>query len=110
VNACKERKKDEYLKSICGISNLPCKIVQLYDIHELSSAADNSSEMLRKELTDIRRQLTDSNYEKEKYNSSNKELRDYVKRIEGEKREQGRALEEAFQKISSKLLVSVECS
>ena len=50
----------------------------------------------------MRRQLTDSNYEKEKYNSSNKELRDYVKRIEGEKRETGRALEEAFQKISSK--------
>jgi rootletin len=59
---------------------------------------------LRKELTDVRRQLTDSNYEKEKYSSSNKELRDYVKRIEGEKREQGRGLEEAFQKISGKLL------
>jgi rootletin len=59
---------------------------------------------LRKELTDVRRQLADSNYEKEKYNSSNKELRDYVKRIEGEKREQGRGLEEAFQRISGKLL------
>lgn len=74
----------------------------MYDIRELSSAVENSSEVLRKELTDIRRQLADSNYEKEKYSSSNKELRDYVKRIEGEKREQGRALEEAFQKISSK--------
>jgi hypothetical protein len=30
-----------------------------------------------------------------------------VKRIEGEKREQGRGLEEAFQKISGKLLVIV---
>jgi rootletin len=59
---------------------------------------------LRKELTDVRRQLADSSYEKEKYNSSNKELRDYVKRIEGEKREQGRGLEEAYQKISSKRL------
>jgi molecular chaperone GrpE (heat shock protein) len=47
----------------------------------------NSGETLRKELTDVRRQLADSNYEKEKYNSSNKELRDYVKRIEREKRE-----------------------
>lgn len=56
--------------------------------------------MLRKELVDIRRQLTDTNYEKDKYNSSNKELREYVKRIEGEKREQGRALEEAYQKIA----------
>jgi rootletin len=59
---------------------------------------------LRKELTDVRRQLADSSYEKEKYNNSNKELRDYVKRIEGEKREQGRGLEEAYQRISSKLL------
>lgn len=62
--------------------------------------AENSIETLRKELVDVRRQLTDTNYEKEKYNSSNKELRDHVKRTEGEKREQGRALEEAYQKIA----------
>lgn len=76
------------------------------DICEPFSAAENSSDILRKDLIDIRRQLADSNYEKEKYNTSNKELRDYVKRIEGEKREQGRALEEAFQKISSKYFVT----
>jgi rootletin len=75
---------------------------EFYCICELSATAENNSEMLRKELTDVRKQLTDSNYEKEKYNSSNKELREYVKRIEGDKREQGRGLEEAYQKISSK--------
>lgn len=79
---------------------------KFYCICELSATAENSSEMLRKELTDVRKQLTDSNYEKEKYNSSNKELRDYVKRIEGDKREQGRGLEEAYQKISSKCVVT----
>ncbi|KAG8232603.1 hypothetical protein J437_LFUL010724, partial [Ladona fulva] len=61
---------------------------------------ENMMETLRKELTDTRRQLTDSNYEKDKYGVSNKELREHVKRIEGEKREGGRALEEAFQKIT----------
>lgn len=65
-------------------------------------SVENTSESLRKDLTDVRRQLTDSNYEKDKYHSSNKELRDYVKRIETEKREQSRELEESFQKISSK--------
>lgn len=49
---------------------------------------------------DIRRQLADCTYEKEKYNSSNKELREHVKRIESEKREQSRTLEESYQKIS----------
>jgi rootletin len=68
--------------------------------HKLKEA-ENSSETLCKELTDVRRQLADSSYEKEKYNSSNKELRDYVKRIEGEKSEQGRSLEEAHKRIST---------
>lgn len=50
---------------------------------------------------DARRQLGDTTFEKEKYNTSNKELRETLKRSEGEKREQARTLEEAFQKISS---------
>lgn len=66
-----------------------------------SNAAENSSESLRKELTDIRRQLADVNFEKEKYHATNKELRDHVKRAEAEKRDQTRQIEEAFQKISS---------
>lgn len=66
---------------------------------------ENNSECLRKELTDVRRLLADSNFEKEKYHNSNKELREHVKRTESEKREQARQLEDAYQKISSKLIV-----
>lgn len=65
--------------------------------------AENLNETLRKELMDVRRQLGDSTYEKEKYNSSNKELREHVKRIESEKREQNRTLEEAYQKIAGNI-------
>lgn len=50
----------------------------------------------------MRRQLADCNFEKEKYQNTNKELREHVKRIEGEKRETARTLEEAFQKIACK--------
>lgn len=64
-------------------------------------------ESLRKELTDIRRQLADSNFEKEKYHNTNKELRDHVKRTEGEKREQSRQIEEVLHKITSKSKVVV---
>ncbi|XP_046406098.1 rootletin [Ischnura elegans] len=74
---------------------------QLHDTTRKLKEVENLIESLRKELTDTRRQLNDSNYEKEKYGVSNKELREHVKRIEGEKREGGRALEEAFQKISA---------
>ncbi|XP_043473527.1 rootletin isoform X3 [Leptopilina heterotoma] len=63
--------------------------------------AENTIESCRKELVDIRRQLTDSNFEKDKYSSTNKELREYVKRIESEKREQNRALEEGHQKVAA---------
>lgn len=65
--------------------------------------AENVNETLRKELVDTRRQLADSTYEKDKYNSSNKELREHVKRIESEKREQSRTLEESYQKIAGNL-------
>jgi rootletin len=64
--------------------------------------ADITIESSRKELVDVRRQLTDSNYEKEKYNCSNKELRERIKQVEGDKREQARTLEEIYQKISGK--------
>ena len=52
-------------------------------------------------MTDTRRQLADSNIERDKYSDSNKELRDHVKRVESSKREQARAIEEALQKISN---------
>lgn len=78
--------------------------ITVYIIHAylISFTVENISEGLRKDLTDVRRQLADSNYEKEKYNNSNKELRDHVKRTESEKREVSRELEESFQKIASK--------
>lgn len=53
----------------------------------------------------MRRQLADTTYEKEKYNNSNKELREHVKKIESERREQGRTLEETYQKIASQYIV-----
>lgn len=56
---------------------------------------------MRKELTDARRGLADSNIERDKYANTNKDLRDHVKRVEGQRREQGRNLEEALQKISN---------
>lgn len=67
-------------------------------------AADNVNETVGKELMDIRRQLADTKYEKEKYNNSNKELREHVKQIESERREQGRTLEELYQKIAGQLI------
>ena len=60
---------------------------------------------LRKELVDVRRQLADSNFAMDKYNNTNKELREHVKRIESEKRENTRALEESYQKISGMLSI-----
>lgn len=59
------------------------------------------SDGIRKELVDCRRALAESNIEREKYASTNKELRDHVKRVEGQRREQGRNLEEAIQKLVS---------
>lgn len=65
-------------------------------------SAENNTESLKKELTDVRRLLTDSNFEKEKYHNTNKDLRDHIKKTESEKREQARQIEEAYQKITSK--------
>lgn len=65
-----------------------------------SFTAEITIEISRKELVDLRRQLTDSNFEKEKYNSTNKELRERIKQVETEKREQARTLEDSYQKIA----------
>ncbi|KAL0100440.1 hypothetical protein PUN28_019642 [Cardiocondyla obscurior] len=74
---------------------------QLHDTVRKLKDADNVNETMRKELVDVRRQLADTTYEKEKYNNSNKELREHVKQIESERREQGRTLEESYQKIAT---------
>ena len=64
-------------------------------------AAEKNADNLRRELNDSKRQLNECCIEKDKYMKSNKELRDFVKKSEAEKREQARSLEEAHQKISS---------
>ncbi|KAL6443577.1 hypothetical protein ACFW04_001609 [Cataglyphis niger] len=74
---------------------------QLHDTIRKLKDADNINETLRKELVDIKRQLADTTFEKEKYNNSNKELRQRIKQIETERREQGRTLEESYQKIAT---------
>ncbi|KAH9639179.1 hypothetical protein HF086_014043 [Spodoptera exigua] len=58
------------------------------------------SDSLRKELTDVRRQLTNCTAERDKYNSSCRELRDHVKRAEHERREAARARDDAYHKIA----------
>ncbi|EDW24431.1 GL23404 [Drosophila persimilis] len=74
---------------------------ELQDALRKTKEGEGFIDSLRKELTDSRRQLADSNIERDKYSNSNKELRDHVKRVESAKREQARAIEEALQKISS---------
>lgn len=63
--------------------------------------AETGIEIFRKDLTDTRRNLADSNIEKDKYSTSNKELRDHIKRVEGQRREQARTMEDALQKITT---------
>ncbi|KAM7361554.1 ciliary rootlet coiled-coil, rootletin isoform 2-T5 [Cochliomyia hominivorax] len=92
-----ELKMDIRLKDdkVDAISN------ELQDTMRKAKENEGYIESLRKDLTDTRRQLADSNIERDKYSDSNKELRDHVKRVEGSKREQARAIEEALQKISN---------
>lgn len=59
------------------------------------------SEGIRKELIDARRGLAECNIERDKYAMSNKELRDHVKRVESQRREQSRNLDEAISKLAN---------
>lgn len=63
--------------------------------------AETLSDSVRKELTDARRALAESNIERDKYACTNKDLREHVKRTEGQRREQSRNLDESMQKIAS---------
>ncbi|XP_026278331.2 rootletin isoform X2 [Frankliniella occidentalis] len=73
---------------------------QLQETLRKLKETENVSESLRKDLTDVRRQLSDCSFEKDKYCSTNRELREIVKRLEGDKREAARGLDEAVQKIA----------
>lgn len=74
---------------------------QLQDTTRRLKENENATECTRKELTDTRRLLADSNIERDKYASTNKELRDHVKNVEQQKRDQGRSLDDAIQKITN---------
>ncbi|XP_059612125.1 rootletin isoform X1 [Phlebotomus argentipes] len=73
---------------------------QLIETVRKLKETENAVEAARKELTDTRRALADSNIEKDKYANTNRDLRDHVKRVEGQRREATRMHEEALQKIA----------
>ncbi|XP_050535942.1 rootletin isoform X2 [Daktulosphaira vitifoliae] len=72
----------------------------LNDTNRRLKESESVAEHIRKELMETRRNLNEISVEKEKYLTSNKELREIIKRSEIDKREQGRTLEEAIQKIT----------
>ncbi|XP_065072928.1 rootletin isoform X2 [Ochlerotatus camptorhynchus] len=74
--------------------------LQLQDTQRKLKEAENCIDATRKDLTDTRRTLADSNIERDKYANSNKELRGHVKRVEGQRREQARSMDDALQKIA----------
>jgi len=61
--------------------------------------ADSIADHTRKDLMETRRNLNETSIEKEKYQISNRELRELIKKSETDKREHGRLLEDALQKI-----------
>ncbi|XP_055529661.1 rootletin isoform X2 [Wyeomyia smithii] len=95
-------KEIEELKIQVRLAEDRCDAVhlQLQDTHRKLKEAENCIDSTRKELTDTRRTLADSNIERDKYANSNKELRDHVKRVEGQRREQVRSMDDALQKIA----------
>ncbi|XP_055612940.1 rootletin isoform X2 [Uranotaenia lowii] len=95
-------KEIEELKVQVRLSEDRCDSInlQLQDSLRKLKEADNCIDATRKELTDTRRTLADSNIERDKYANSNKELRDHVKRVEGQRREQARSMDDALQKIA----------
>ncbi|GAB0088294.1 rootletin [Sergentomyia squamirostris] len=74
---------------------------QLIETVRKLKETENAVEVTRKELTDTRRALADSNIEKDKYANTNRDLRDHVKRVEGQRRETTRLHDEAVQKIAA---------
>ena len=64
---------------------------------------------MRKEIQELKRQWNDEIVEKEAVNKANEELRDKVKRVEGEKSLLSRNVEERHQRISGEFQVAVKC-
>lgn len=93
----------ENLKTQLGLSEdrINGITAQLQDTNRKLKETENLSEGFRKELIDSKRLLAESNIERDKYISTNKELRDHIKCAEGQRREQARNLEEALQKVAA---------
>lgn len=96
-------KEVENLKTQLGLSEdrINGITAQLQDTNRKLKENENLTENFRKELIDSKRLLAESNIERDKYVSTNKELRDHIKCAEGQRREQSRNLEEALQKLAS---------
>lgn len=96
-------KEVENLKTQLGLSEdrINNLTAQIQETNRKLKENENMSEGFRKELIDAKRLLAESNIERDKYVSTNKELRDHIKCAEGQRREQARNLEEALQKIAS---------
>lgn len=96
-------KEVENLKTQLGLSEDRINNVtaQLQDTNRKLKENENLSEVLRKDLIDSKRLLAESNIERDKYVSTNNQLRDHIKCAEGQRREQSRNLEEAIQKVAT---------
>ena len=57
-------------------------------------------ESLRKDMTDLRRSLSEESYEKEVVQKTANDLRNSVKKLEAEKVENGQAIHELRQRIA----------
>lgn len=96
-------KEVENLKTQLGLSEDRANgiIAQLQETTRKLKENENFADGLRKELIDAKRLLAESNIERDKYMSTNKELRDHIKCVEGQRREQARNLEDALQKCAA---------
>ena len=63
-------------------------------------AGEEQREGLRKEIADLRRALHEERYEKEAVQAGATDLRNMVKRVEAERAELGRLIQEARQRIA----------
>lgn len=64
-------------------------------------------ESLRKEMMSLKRSLAEETYEKEAIQTTSNNLRNMVKKTEGEKLELNRILQEANQRVTGKSLYYV---
>ena len=66
-------------------------------------SADELRDLLRKEITDLKRNLNEEIREKEAVQKTAADLRNHVKKLEGEKTELSRQLQEAKNRIGGEM-------